>query len=268
MGNWKILIADLYCERLAIKPATVNEKSLSATILRWEHGIIDAEKRNGVSIAKMYNDVLSESDQEIICFGNKDTRFGDRELALASDLHRTYEEEDILIFRVVNRAQKWLRLYDDKEYAVGIESLNDILPFEITLKSQKIREYGLRFNEHFGPAGKFHYGLFRVFLHDAFYKGLKIKYLPYSLATQEIEADRKAEPSLTRFYSTGAAYCCSKGFDAVLQYLNYYMDKVYTNEFESENVSEIYYLRADSFLKGACDYRALLNSSAVKSKMD
>lgn len=263
MGNWKIVITDLFCERFAIQPNTGYMENWPIKIIKWKNERIVAEERNGKNIAKVYNDILNESDQEIISFGNKDSRFEDHELTLASKLHRKYESYDILIFRAIDKDKNWLRFYHDNEYEIGLESFRDILPFEITLKSQKIKEYGLRFNEHFGPGGKFPYGLFRVFLHDAYNKGVRMKYLPYSLVMQEIETEREAEVSLIRYYSTGAAYCCSKGFDAVTQYLNHYMSKVRNNEFESENVSEIYYLRADSFLKGACDYRSLFKSSSV-----
>lgn len=257
MGHWKIIIADLICERLATQSEAKKGDNWPVKIIDWKNKKISIKERSATNVANTYNDILNSSDQEIFGFGNKNSTFGDQELVLATNLHRRYENYDILIFQALDRNKKWLRYYDNNECEVDLGSARHVLPFEVTLKGKRIAKCGLRFNEYFGPGGQFPYDLHEVFLHDAISKGLKMKYIPYPLVTQDIKDNSGMEVPLSRFYSAGAKFCRFNGLDMVASYLSHYLRKANMNEFETGKIDEKYYFRANSFLKGACDYKSL-----------
>lgn len=254
----KIVVADLYCPLFGFLRPQNNSSEWTGKIIDWSENQFKIIEREGSTAVEIYNSILESPADEILAFTNSDSVLNERELEIIHQLHDKHNAYDILIFQVLDSNRRWLRHYKLSEFDLDENSINRVLPFEITVKTRNFRYNGIKFCKLFGPGGYFQYDLHKVFLSDAIKKGLKIKYVPYTFTIQNLDVDNRiGELPLERFYSAGAALCYITDFDTVPQYLNHYLNKVANTEFETQVIQEKYYFRAETFLKGANDYKSL-----------
>jgi GT2 family glycosyltransferase len=189
--TFKILIStvdDKFLNRAYTPPADfliinqlINKESSDYSKLNLfsykEKGLSKSRNR---AIEHCNSDIALISDDDVIYVKN-----------IQEILMKAFEENpeaDIITFQIKTPEGKFFKNYKYIPFMHNIKSLMKVSSIEIALKVDSIRKNNIKFDENFGLGSRFPTGEEIIFLTDALKKGLKIKFLPITIAYHKKES--------------------------------------------------------------------------------
>lgn len=127
------------------------------------------------------NMLLDYSDGDISILGDDDIYYLDGYEKIIEQAYLEHPEADIIAFSFTQELGKDTRRQFPKEKKLGIFGIGKIASVEITFRTQRIKDKGIRFDSLLGLGAEFGSGEENAFLADALRAGLNIRYVPRTI---------------------------------------------------------------------------------------
>ena len=137
-------------------------------------------KEKGIS--KSRNRAISKSTADIILLADDDMEYIKHYENIIKNAYEKYKDADIIAFNVQSDDQT-RKISKLKKGRIGFLRSMKIKSVQITMKKKSVEN--IRFDENFGTGTSLYMGEENIFLFDCLKKGLKIYYLPETIAKLE-----------------------------------------------------------------------------------
>lgn len=155
----------------------VNEKEAAQKIYSF--------REKGLS--KSRNKAIQNASSDICVIADDDLTYLDNYEQIISEAYDKYKDADIIAFYVESKTEDRPTTMQ-KEGKVGFLNSMKISSFQITFKRASIIKKNISFDTNFGAgSGKYTMGEENIFLFDCLKKGLKIYFVPQTIATVKHE---------------------------------------------------------------------------------
>ncbi|KMQ49725.1 Glycosyl transferase, group 2 family protein [Chitinispirillum alkaliphilum] len=133
-------------------------------------------------VSKSRNRALRAMSEPIALLSDDDVVFlsGFEEKIIAAFDKNPYA--DIICFQILNQEGKLFKDYYRCERSLSKLNCFKVSSIEIAFRSDRVRSSGLVFDEYFGLGSRYPLGEETIFLCDALDKGLKVHYVPETIA--------------------------------------------------------------------------------------
>jgi hypothetical protein len=169
-----------------------NEQEYNINFNR-EDVLYQQSKSKGLS--KNRNITLSLASADICLFADDDVRFKKEWLANIINAFNSNPDSDILTFKIntpiSNNRHKEYKEYPESPYQHNIRTIFQVSSIEIAFRLHKIKNNQLEFDENFGLSTDFNFGEENIFLKDALYCGLTLKFIPLYIISHPHAPSRK-----------------------------------------------------------------------------
>lgn len=132
-------------------------------------------------LSKSRNRAINESDGDIIVIADDDMKYYEDYEKKIISAYEKYKDADIIAFHVESCDSKRAKK-KRKEKKISFLTSMKIQSVQLTIKRESIVNNNLKFNEKFGAGAKWFMGEENIFLYDCLKKGLKIYYVPNTIA--------------------------------------------------------------------------------------
>jgi len=198
-------------------------------------------------LSKSRNLAIENASADICAIADDDMLYDDDYSEKIIEAHEKYPEADVIAFQVTRvgnpssnpeREKKFREKANWDKYLTSMK----ITSVEMTFKREKIVDNDITFNPNFGVGAKFNNGEENIFLYEVLRKGLKILYLPITIAEVDASESTWYEGFTKRFFYTMGAkfYNMSPKFHHLLMY--------------QYAVRKLKYFKEDTSLKEAITY--------------
>lgn len=160
---------------------------------------------NEKGLAKSRNRALYNNTYEFCLLTDDDVIYEKDIREKIIDAFDTNKDADIITFQYKKNHNIYGKKYKKKEFYHNRFSILKVSSIEIALRSEKINNLNIKYNELFGLGSKYIGGEEVIFLKDCLKKGLKIKYIPIPIAKHPDESSgKKIEKKI--IFSRGAIF--------------------------------------------------------------
>lgn len=144
-----------------------------------DKSIIVSLKEKGLSRSR--NKAILYSSADICAIADDDMKYVDKYEKILIDGYMKYPDADIIAFYVVSEDPRQCKA-KLKEGRLSLLKTMKIASVNITFRRQSIVHSNIKFDETFGTGTANYMGEENIFLFDCYRKGLKIYYIPISIA--------------------------------------------------------------------------------------
>lgn len=137
---------------------------------------------NEKGLSKSRNRAIENSKADICIIADDDIRYEDNYEKIVEKGYKKYPDADVIAFYVDNFDEKRKRPRR-KEGKINLLKSMQIQSVQVTFKRESIRDKNIKFNERFGAGAELYMGEENIFLAQCLKKGLKIYYIPKTIAT-------------------------------------------------------------------------------------
>lgn len=132
-------------------------------------------------LSKSRNRAINKSSGEIIAIADDDMTYCDDYEKIIISAYEKYRNADIIAFHVENSDSERGKKKRKEKKSNFLTSMK-IQSVQLTMRRESIIKNNLLFNENFGAGAKWFMGEENIFLYDCLKKGLKIYYVPDTIA--------------------------------------------------------------------------------------
>ena len=187
--NIEILISTMNLENhedlvnnLKVKKSLVINQTNTMQIKDIDYGDKRLYSFNEKGLSKSRNRALDNAIGDICVLADDDLEYEENYEKTINDGYIKYPDADIIAFYVDNYDSNKKRP-KRKEGKINFLKSLQIQSVQVTFKRKSIKDKKIRFNENFGAGTKFYMGEENIFLAECLKKGLKIYYVPKTIAT-------------------------------------------------------------------------------------
>ncbi len=139
-----------------------------------------------VGVAKNRNNALKHRVKGAICLlADDDIVYYPNSFSTIRQLFQEDNTLDFLTFKIKTFSGKDYKNYKSYAFQHTLKTLSIIGIVDVAFKEEVIDKYGLKFDERFGPGGKYSIGEDFIFMTDAVKKDAKICYKPIDIVQHE-----------------------------------------------------------------------------------
>lgn len=143
-------------------------------------------------ISRSRNRALEKSEADIVLFADDDLVFVNDLQSKVTRAFQNFPNADVITFRVQTpEGQPYKDSYKNEPFFHTRSSIFKVSSVEIAVRSSRIKEAKIKFDEHFGLGSQFKSGEEVIFLNDCLNAGLKLMYVPEVLVVHPIESSGK-----------------------------------------------------------------------------
>lgn len=178
------------------KVQTLEHKGYSVT---W----VDSPEKG---LSKSRNQALLNADSDICVIADDDLVYIDNYMEIIRTAFQNNPDIDIIAFQIKG-IEKEFKKYPVREKTIRYIGSMKVSSVQIAFRLRKIKESGIDFDELFGAGARFPMGEENIFLFDALKSGLKIKYIPQTIAYLHIGNSTWFQGYNKKYFvAKGAAY--------------------------------------------------------------
>lgn len=177
LENHKEFINKMKVEESIVINQTTNKEIENIT--GGEHLLYNYQEKG---LSKSRNRAIENSNADICIIADDDLVYERGYKEIIKEGYRKYPDADIITFYVDN-IDADRRKIKRKEGKINFVKSMRIQSVQITFKRQSIIDKGIKFNENFGSGTELYMGEENIFLIECLKKGLKIYYIPITIAT-------------------------------------------------------------------------------------
>lgn len=157
-------------------------------------------------LSRSRNKAIKNSRADICAISDDDIRYEDNYEEIIKEGYRKYPDADVIAFYLDN-VDKNINRPRRKEGKINFLKSMQIKSSQITFKRKSIVDKNIKFKERFGAGSELYMGEENIFLVDCLKAGLKIYYIPITIATtQENNSSWFRGYNEYNFNVRGAAY--------------------------------------------------------------
>lgn len=177
LQNQKKLISDMNIKKNLIINQ-IKEKTLN-DVERGENRLYSYQEKG---LSKSRNRAIEHSNAEICVIADDDLRYEDNYEKIIEEGYKKYPDADIIAFHVenVNKKKEKVKRREGKQNFFTSMKIQSV---QTTFKRKSILNKNIKFDENIGAGTELYSGEENVFLSDCIKKGLKIYYIPKTIAT-------------------------------------------------------------------------------------
>lgn len=134
-------------------------------------------------LSRSRNQAIEFSNASISILADDDLTYRDDYEKIISNAYKENPQYDVIVFKVDSKGFHF-KNYSSKKRRLGYLSSMKVSSVQITFRTNVIRD-NIKFNKDFGSGSKFLMGEENIFLFDCIRKGLKVLYVPETIAELE-----------------------------------------------------------------------------------
>lgn len=183
-------------------PNSVNLPPIDQSIVRIEI--------QSTGVAKSRNTVIDHTKTKYLLFGDDDIIFNEESVNAAISYLEMNPEISILLMQAIDESGNLRKRYPEHAHALKLVNSAKAATYEMMIRVGKIKESGVRFDEHFGAGVENYLGDEYIFIADALRAGLKGTFLPIVIATHPTESSgsyrKTKEDAIVRSHIFGRVF--------------------------------------------------------------
>lgn len=168
--------------KMNIKESVVINQTQSKTLKDITEGENRLYSYQEKGLSKSRNRAIENSEADICIIADDDLKYENNYKNTVEEGYQKYPDADIIAFYVDNFDEKRKRPIR-KEGKINLLKSMQIQSVQVTFKRKSIRDKNIKFNERFGAGAELYMGEENIFLAQCLKKGLKIYYIPKTIAT-------------------------------------------------------------------------------------
>lgn len=136
-------------------------------------------------LSKSRNIALKHATGDICILADDDLEYVKNYSDLIIEQFKLHPQADIITFQVEGIEKKFKSYHKEPRKLNYLTSMK-VSSVEVAFRLEKIKEFGIKFDENFGAGSRYKMGEENIFLTKCLKKGLKIKYVPITIARLHI----------------------------------------------------------------------------------
>lgn len=218
--NIELLISTMNKEKLESLRFENIDKSTNCLVINQCGINKNIEKKNlrmiktdTVGLAKSRNLAIKYAKGNVCIISDDDVKYVEGFEKLVEDEFEKNPDIDILTFQIKTPEGDFFKNYREESFQHNHRTVLKISSIEIAFRLNAIKDNNIFFNEYFGLGANYISGEENIFLLNCIKKGLKIKYIPKTIAIHPKESSGKILDKRA-IYSKGALFYELFGFKA------------------------------------------------------
>lgn len=158
-------------------------------------------------LSRSRNLAIDNAFSPIIVLADDDITYADDYSAVITKAHRENDNADVIAFIVNREGGDRTKRFSRTASRLNRLTALRVSSVEITIKLDRLRRSGVRFDEKFGSGSTYFMGEDVIFINDCIRSGLRIDYIPVEIATVDTRSSSWFKGfDRTYFRALGAVY--------------------------------------------------------------
>ena len=149
----------------------------------YRHGKVRMLSFNERGLARSRNRAIENAEGDICVIADDDIRYKKGVFDQILEAFQKYPDADVITFQYEKENSLLNKRYSTRVFVHNRRTITHVSSIEIAFRLQSIRDKNIRFDERFGLGGEYVGGEENIFLLDCLRAGLKIYFIPLTIAT-------------------------------------------------------------------------------------
>lgn len=158
-----------------------------------------------IGLSRSRNRALENASSEICIISDDDVEYVENFESIIVNAFKENEDTDIITFKIKTPQGENFKNYRNEMFDHDKRSILKVSSIEVAFKLESIKKNNIKFDEKFGLGSIYVSGEENIFLMDCINRGLKIKYIPITIAIHEKESSGRVLNEKA-IYSKGALF--------------------------------------------------------------
>lgn len=188
-------------------PALVINQTTHADLVYTDDTTISVINSSERGLSRSRNLAIDNASSPIIVLADDDITYTDDYAETITTAHRENDDADIIAFIVNREGGDRTKRFSRTASRLNRLTALRVSSVEITVKLERLRRSGVRFDERFGSGSTYFMGEDIVFINDCIRSGLRVDYIPVEIATVDTSSSSWFKGfDRTYFRALGAVY--------------------------------------------------------------